>query len=46
MYLLNHVTQKTVTAFCFIEFKHKALSTMCYMNQVKPWKQNSLFEQC
>ena len=32
--LLNHRTHKTVTPFCFIECKHKALSAMCYLNQV------------
>ena len=35
MQLLNDVTHKTINVFFFIECKHKALNTMCYLKKVK-----------
>ena len=29
IYLLNHVTHKTINGFCFTKCKHNALSAMC-----------------
>ena len=40
---LNHVTHKTIRAFSFNQFKHSALSAMCYLNQVKHCKTIAMF---
>ena len=42
MYLLNHVTHKTINKFCFNESKNSALSTMCYLSQVKHCKTSAM----
>ena len=42
MYLLNHLTHKTINAFCFIECKHSALSAMNYLSQVKHCKPRTM----
>ena len=41
IYLLNHVTHKTINEACFN--KHKALSAMCYLNQVNQYKTTAGF---
>ena len=43
MYLLNHGTHKTIDAFCFTEYKHSALSAMCYLSRVKHCKTSAMF---
>ena len=41
MHFLNHLTHKTINAFCFI--KHSALSVICYLNQVKHYRISAMF---
>ena len=43
MYFLNHLTHKTINAFCFIKCKHSALSVICYLNQVKQCRISAMF---
>ena len=40
--LLNHVTHKTINALCFHRSKLSAISTICYLSQVKHCKTSTM----
>ena len=42
MYLLNHVTHKTINDFCFNKSKNNTLNSMCYLSQVKHCKTSTM----